>query len=354
MQANIITIVDQRNYGNRLQNCALSLVLERMGLHPVGTLRFRNGRFSDARSAVKMALGALRHGRMQRLRSFGAFSRKHVPYHWIDPVKLAQNEGVFVIGSDQVWNPFFSMGGRPDGAQYAAGAAPCRKIAYAPSFGVSLEDIPLKARSSIANGLDQIAHLSVREASGQEIIRSLTGRDAPVVLDPTMLIPCEEWAQLEHPPALEAIREPFCLKYVLGEDVAANEIDGLARDRGIGVVDLTIPHLPVGPAEFLYLVHHAEFVCTDSFHAAVFSLLFHTPFLVFERHSSHRDMSSRFQTLDALFPLRDWRCGPARGHDGGITEQDWSAVDESLDSARSFSVGFLDGALRSAAADIRS
>jgi len=53
--------------------------------------------------------------------------------------------------------------------------------------------------------------------------------------------------------------------------------------------------LPVGPAEFLYLVHHAELILTDSFHASVFSILFHKRFITFKRPGI--DMSSRIVSL---------------------------------------------------------
>ena len=39
-----------------------------------------------------------------------------------------------------------------------------------------------------------------------------------------------------------------------------------------------------GPREFLGLINNAEFVITDSFHACVFSMIFKTPFVVFERN----------------------------------------------------------------------
>ena len=39
----------------------------------------------------------------------------------------------------------------------------------------------------------------------------------------------------------------------------------------------------IGPSEFLYLVHHAFLIMTDSFHASVFSFIFEKPFLLFAR-----------------------------------------------------------------------
>ena len=50
-----------------------------------------------------------------------------------------------------------------------------------------------------------------------------------------------------------------------------------------------------GPREFLGLIKNAEFVVTDSFHACVFSMIFETPFVVFERDKAGEvgNMNSR-------------------------------------------------------------
>ncbi len=58
--------------------------------------------------------------------------------------------------------------------------------------------------------------------------------------------------------------------------------------------------------EFLYLIDHAELVCTDSFHACVFSILFNTPFLVVNRQQKGvADMTSRLDTLLGLFDMKN-------------------------------------------------
>ena len=62
-----------------------------------------------------------------------------------------------------------------------------------------------------------------------------------------------------------------------------------------------------GPSEFLYLIHHARLVCTDSFHACVFSILFDTQFYVFEREDKLESMNSRIETLLNKFDLNEHR-----------------------------------------------
>ena len=125
-----------------------------------------------------------------------------------------------------------------------------------------------------------IKDIGVREFAGAQIVRELTGRDVKVVLDPTMLQTAKWWSEIEERPIIPGIdlEGPFCLKYVLGDDTASAKIAERCGRDGLGLVDLTDIHLPVGPAEFVWLIHHSALVCTDSFHATVFSLLFHRPF----------------------------------------------------------------------------
>lgn len=54
-----------------------------------------------------------------------------------------------------------------------------------------------------------------------------------------------------------------------------------------------------GVEEFLGLIKNAKLVCTDSFHATVFSIILNTPFLVFMREqiASGVDMNSRIESL---------------------------------------------------------
>ena len=60
-----------------------------------------------------------------------------------------------------------------------------------------------------------------------------------------------------------------------------------------------------GPSEFVYLESHAEFIFTDSFHSSVFAILYHRPFVVFNREGKRNNMNSRINTLLTKFKLTD-------------------------------------------------
>lgn len=60
-----------------------------------------------------------------------------------------------------------------------------------------------------------------------------------------------------------------------------------------------------GPSEFLYLIKNAFLICTDSFHGAIFSIIYKNPFIVFERQDKLQNMNSRMDTLLNKFKLED-------------------------------------------------
>ena len=80
----------------------------------------------------------------------------------------------------------------------------------------------------------------------------------------------------------------------------------LAEDLGLKVIDIieidSDYYIHTRPDEFLYWVHNAWLVVTDSFHASVFSILFNRPFVVTER-SDIKGIGSRLDTSFNKFEI---------------------------------------------------
>ena len=113
--------------------------------------------------------------------------------------------------------------------------------------------------------------------------------------------------------------------------------DGLIEDRDVFLTT---------PDEFIWLIHHAEYVLTDSFHASVFSIIFQKSFLVYQRIAAEKDndMSSRIDTLLSKFNLlecRDNIDNPTKLP----FKPDYSAVDSQLETERKKAINFLKYAL---------
>jgi hypothetical protein len=225
---------------------------------------------------------------------FAAFRAAHLrltpkAYHSLqDLVRDRLAFDITVVGSDIVWHPQFLS--RDCGAVYYLDfLASGRRVAYAPSFGVS--EVPPDCRTRMAEYIQRFDTLSAREESGCRIIRDLTGRDSANVLDPTLLLPAAAYDRAVCKPES---REPYIVVYGLQPSEALEKLAvTVRRCLKLPVVALvsTIHRKPsdfrfadrivpgIGPSEFLGWVRHAEFVCTNSFHGVVFAILFHRRFL---------------------------------------------------------------------------
>ena len=221
--------------------------------------------------------------------------------------KAAVDYSAVLVGSDQLWRPegyttsFYNLMFVPDNVP---------KIAYATSFGVS--QIPESKKKIAKQFLSRMDYISVRELRASEMIKELIDRDVPTVVDPTLLFTGEEWNSII--PQKKIIDEKYIFCYLLGSNPQHREwVNELKKITGYKIV--TIPFLDefvesdmtfgdyqifdAGPAEFVNLIRNAEYVCTDSFHGSVFSILNHKQFVTFNRFSneSKNSRNSRIESL---------------------------------------------------------
>lgn len=214
-----------------------------------------------------------------------------------------------IVGSDQLWLPvnvvsdYYTLNWVPDNIN---------KISYATSFGIS--KIPDKYTDEYKKFLSRINYLSVREESGKKICDEY-GISSKVVCDPTILLTKEEWEQ-------EAVQEriipdKYILCYFLGSNIEHRKFaEKLKEKTGYKIVSLNhadeyvkysdtfadITPYDIGPREWINLIKNAEYVCTDSFHGTVFSLLFNKTFFDFRRYSESNKMSTNSR-IDSLLDL---------------------------------------------------
>ncbi len=227
----------------------------------------------------------------------------------------SENFDSVVVGSDQLWRPaniagdFYTLNFVPDDVN---------KIAYATSFG--LKEIRNNQKEVATNFLSRINHLSVRESSGAEIVSNLTERKIPVVLDPTLLLTKDEWADF----AVSDLEVPerYILCYFLGNNKTHRDFaKRLAVKTGCKIVALVhiagfisldksfgdLQPADVGPCDFLKLMKNAQYVCTDSFHGCVFATQFERQLFAFRRFSNKDKMSTndRISTLLKMLDMED-------------------------------------------------
>lgn len=223
--------------------------------------------------------------------------------------EIGNKYDAFICGSDQIWspklmNPVFYFNFLPENAY---------RISYAPSFGVS--SIDEKKKKKIKKYIEKFNAISIREEKGSELVKELTGKECPVQIDPTLLINVDEWKRLAKP---SEIKEKYIFCYLLTPNTKYIEmIKEVAKNKNMKVVIVLTPVGPfntgfeekvdVGPAEWLGLINDAEYVCTDSFHGCIFSMIFNKQFTLFKRFSDTTTWSqnSRIYNLAKMFNVEN-------------------------------------------------
>lgn len=197
---------------------------------------------------------------------------------------------VYMVGSDQVWNPRHIHGN----SDFLLGFAPDNslRVSYASSFATS--SISDHYKSLYAEHLKKFDTITVREQQGCEIVRELTGKESCAVCDPVLLLEKDDWATLSK--IGKGVRhKPYILVYILGymfnpypyvDDI----VEKVRKLLGLRIVylvgrkkDFFRPHSHLdrdsGPLEFLHLIQNASMVITSSFHGAAFSVVLGRPLL---------------------------------------------------------------------------
>ena len=209
---------------------------------------------------------------------------------------------LYLAGSDQIWNPdilnpvFFLDFVPKNGI----------KVSYAASMGKT--EIHAGTDSIIKGYLSSFREISVREEACKIALRDLTNKEIKVHIDPVFLRSSKEWREFEAP---YDIRTPYILLYTIYWDAHLNEkVRALHKRTGLPVMVLS-GHLnrcfgnrriyDAGPAEFLWLIDHADYVITSSFHAAAFSLIFQKRVSAICNPASPSRLQNLFEKLEAPF-----------------------------------------------------
>lgn len=331
-----IVTIESMNFGNRLQNYALQELLVSVGCYVETFHRIQNKK--GAKDIIKRIAQNILQSKAAKYRKFD----KRINFSDFVlgtssfPSNIAEAYDYFVVGSDQVWNPCYDKVVASE-CDFLAFAPVEKRIAYAPSFGISV--IPDEKKEYYAEKLSGFAHLSVREEAGADIIYSLTGRKAPIVLDPTLMIDRRKWESVIEK-SKYVPKGKYVLVYALGDIIAEykDAIEYYALQYEIFDIRRIMSNgheLAIGPAEFLYAIHNAEVVLTDSFHCTAFSLIFEKKVYSFDRAGA--SMNSRIQTLHTLLGIEQ--------KDYKEIEIDYKELKERLDVLQKHSKQYLMGAI---------
>lgn len=355
-KVSIITIYDENNFGNRLQNYAVQEKIKKLGNNVISVKYQRNYEIKLKHKIKKLTKTIIKiltkSNKNEKLKLFRNFNKNIVTTNKMySPKNIKEfdskyHSDFFVVGSDQVWNPNF---GRLTDIELLNFTSK-NKVAFSASFGIS--NLPDEFKNSVKNSLNKFKLISVREDAGKKIIEDLhINKDVEVLIDPTMLLSAKDWDMVSKAPKqISKLKgKKYILNYFLGNlsEERKKEIQRIATENEceiINILDKNDPFFISGPSEFLWLEKNAFLICTDSFHSSVFAILYNRPFVVFNREDKTKSMNSRIETLISKFNLKN------REYNGkNITkenlEHDYTEAYKILEQERIKSEEFLKKAL---------
>lgn len=383
----LVTCYFQPNYGSQLQAYATQMAMDKLGVEneticidglrgEINKAKYKyffsriwdintiKDKFATVKKvwALKTKGEELKRNMATRSGMFKDFADTmfHVSKKYNSKAELgeaAHEYAAFLVGSDQLWLP-----SNIEADYYTLNFVPTDvpKIALATSFGIS--QLPSRQAHKASTFLKRIEYLSVRETSGQKLIKGLTDRDVPVVCDPTILFTADEWAGITSKERF--VKEPYLFCYFLGNNPEQREfVKRVKAATGYKIVQLQhcdeyiksdvgfADYTPynVGPKEFVRLIRDAEYVFTDSFHCTVFSLLHKKLFFTFRRYNNDSIVSTngRLYSLLSLVGLENRLLKGNEEVESYLNaEIEYAEVHKKMDDLRQFTWNFLKESLR--------
>lgn len=368
MKIAVVTLPFRTNYGQILQGYALQTTLERLGhkvvllddpyystsyyfIYPLMCLKRFIRKFFNGESHIDIFTPPHERIKMHTQQ----FINKHIHikkvHKWNSA--LAQQYDAFIVGSDQVWRPQYFKSRFRTGIELAylsfADDISIKRIAYAASFGTDECEYTTDQLQNCSRLAKLFNAISVREDSGVHICKEFLNVNAQHVIDPTLLLNTNDYTSLI--PQGSSKSDGSLLVYVLDDNESISKgITQLSIKKGLKPFSVKGKHESSGtplsecihpPVEhWLRGFQDAEFVITDSFHACVFSILFHKPFICIG--NKDRGMS-RFTSLLRMFHLEDRLVSSLE--DFTDTPINWEEVDAILVTKRAEAMEFLTTAL---------
>ena len=335
MKIGIMTFWDSKeNYGQQLQCYALQKYLRDAG-HDAYLIRYNNLGDGNKRTVWEKALkafnpvklfkyllhkvAAAKRTRELDKRSFDDFRNKYIKQS--EKIYYSYNElkenppiaDIYIVGSDQVWNPIYfpSIGKQVRAFFLDFGNSSTKRFSYAASFGKEkLDDDIIKIAAPL---LQRFNYVTVRENSGIHVCKQCGINNAECVPDPTMLLDANAYRALYKNEQLKKPDKPYCFLYFMCDGDAFNvqNVYDWAKKKNLEVVFVNahysqgrwskyeITHATI--PEWIYLLEHAEYVVTNSYHCSVFSILFGKKFCVVPL--SRKTSVNRFESLFELFKI---------------------------------------------------
>ena len=347
MRVAILTFQFAHNYGAMLQAYALKAFLEDSGYnveivpyYPMWAQKeYSISPFTKGISFKKRVRFAVQYPLRRRVvgkfDEFKTTSLTNAP--WFDTydelINFLNGFDCVIFGSDQIWND--NLTGRV--SDYYGGDTKAKRISYAASLGT--KELTAWQKECAKKYLTRFNYISVREPHSMELLDDYIDMHIETVMDPVFLLSEKEW---EKECKKVAINEKYMLLYFLRDnDILLKAAKKYAEEKKLCIYEihptLAVHHkgchrlVSIGPREFLWLIKNAQCVCTNSFHATSFSMIFGKKLLhIPNAYSPERTtsllvrMGYKLKTDGMALPLYD------------LSNRDYSRLHELADNSKRF------------------
>ena len=336
MKIGSITFHWANNYGAVLQAYALQQFLKNNG-YDTEIIDYKPARLYF-RELIRDAI--YNRSNLSKRRKIRKFIKKHmrlsdkVAYQSNKVSKINDYEAV-ICGSDQIWNEWllFHAEKNPCPVYYLGTVGKeVKKISYAASFGTNV--LKEQTKTLVKPILEDFSGISVRENTAVEMLKDIN-ISAIRVCDPTLLLCGEEYRALY---ADLVVPKMSVFPFILHKNQhVANEIVQYVKQH---FNDDTDTEQSLSVSEWLSSIDNCDIVVTNSFHATVFSILFHKNFIVLPVDG--KDMNDRIMTLLDCVGLSSHFCINKEAVEVCINDKiDWKSVDKYIEEIKDMSSQWL-------------
>ena len=372
MKVGLLTMPPISNYGGIIQAYALQTVLQRMG-HDVMILNRQYGGYGDSyyqkyrtitTRKVKSFLGKkdeftkyrepfeyVIHKPQEFVKKYLRLTRPLYLTHELEKEACRNQYEAYVVGSDQIWRPKYVTNIYNYYLDFVNDKN-AKRMAYAVSFGVDTWEYNRIETDICARLAKCFNAISVREDSGLRLCDEYLGVNAQHVLDPTFLLDKQDYINIINNDVVSPCEgNLFC--YILdNSEVKMRSIERISKLLSMKpyfcrpkleptngnldehIEDCVFPSI----SQWLKSFVDAELVIVDSFHGAVFSIIFNKPFWVIKNKSRGE---ARFTSLLKQFCLSERLINEDIIPDDLLLPIDWNRVNEIKAQLQEESLNFI-------------
>lgn len=321
MKIGILTFHESNNYGAVLQAYALQKIINRYNFCDL--IDYRADAISAEGKIEKIRTSRGIKGVLKRIltlsyyenknKNFKKFMKKcHLSSRSYEAANIQdanQEYDCFITGSDQVFNLDLTHNDQIFYLDFVNAGK--KRIAYAASLGsyqITKKDV------AAIKLLEYMDNISCREPEAAKNVASLINRDVEIVLDPTLLLTKKEWMELEE--ILPNLPPKYILLYLISPKSIYFKL-AIKIGRKLNLPILYINYSPkkwrnmriknltdVTPEQFLFLIHNAEYIITNSFHGTAFSINYEKNFYVIQDMEKKRS-NQRIERLLHILKLEN-------------------------------------------------